>query len=287
MELILGVLYEKRRSSIEWRQIICAAVLALSFVGMYHYVSAHAECREGNFGERTALVMPGISVSTGIGAGNYVPDPAKAGKEEMVPDAVSITPEAAEDVGNISNVFTDSEPEVLKPKRNKTGTIAKRTGAAPEKAEKKITRTESRAVENPVLPSVSEGGGVGVIEKIEEIVKFPEPAVTKEISGFLCNDKGYITGYTDPSKFLKDSLVVLPRNSECTGIAKGALDGLKESISEIFITANITYIEEGTFDSLYNLIFIEVDPRNTEFVSENGILYGRDGKVVAYPARRI
>lgn len=285
MELILGLLYERRRSSIAWRQIICAAVLALSFAGMYHYVSAHAEYRGENFGERTAPVMPGISVGTGIETGRFIPAPSGTGKEETEPDAASIASRAAEDAGNISNVFTDSEPEVLKPKRNKTGTTAKRTDAAPEKAKKKITRTESRAVENPVLPSVSEGAGV--IEKIEESIKLPEPAVTKEISGFICNDKGYITGCTDPSKFLKDSLVVLPRDSACTGIMKGTFDGLEEKISEIFITANITYIEEGTFDSLCNLIFIEVDPRNTEFVSVNGILYSRDGKVVAYPARRM
>lgn len=283
MELILELLYGKRGSSIEWRQIIRAMVLALLFVGMYHYVSVHAEYREENFGERMAPVMPGLSVGTGIRTGNFVPVLAGADKEKVAP----VKPEAAEDVGEFSNVFTDSEPEALKQKQDKAATMAKGKDAVPKKAKKKITCTKSRAVENPVLPSVSEVEDAGIIERIEGTVMFPEPPIAKEISGFLCNNKGYITGYTDPSKLIKDSLIVLPRNSGCTGIIKGALDGLEEEISEIFIPANITYIEEGTFASLYNLIFIEVDPRNTEFVSVNGILYGRDGKVIAYPARRM
>ena len=51
--------------------------------------------------------------------------------------------------------------------------------------------------------------------------------------------------------------------------------------------ANITYIEKDIFDSLYNLIFIEVSPQNTKFYSQNGILYTRDGRLFAHPNRQM
>ena len=41
MELILELLYESRKSYIEWKQIICAVFLALLFSGMYYYMSVH------------------------------------------------------------------------------------------------------------------------------------------------------------------------------------------------------------------------------------------------------
>ena len=42
MELILELLYESRKSYIEWKQIICAVFLALLFSGMYYYMSVQA-----------------------------------------------------------------------------------------------------------------------------------------------------------------------------------------------------------------------------------------------------
>lgn len=107
----------------------------------------------------------------------------------------------------------------------------------------------------------------------------------KEFPGFLCNDKGYITGYTDASVFLKDHLLVLPRYDTCVGVEKSALKGLEEKISEIYIPANISYIESGVFDDLTNLIYIEVNPKNSKFYSRNGILYYKNGDIAAFPQR--
>lgn len=107
----------------------------------------------------------------------------------------------------------------------------------------------------------------------------------KEFPGFLCNDKGYITGYTDASVFLKDDLLVFPRYDTCIGIEKSALKGLEEKVSEIYIPANISYIESGAFDYLTNLIYIEVNPKNSKFYSRNGILYYKNGDIAAFPKR--
>lgn len=107
----------------------------------------------------------------------------------------------------------------------------------------------------------------------------------KEFPGFLCNDKGYITGYTDASLFLEDSLLVFPRYDTCVGIEKNALKGLEEAVTEIYIPANISHIESGAFDDLTNLAFIEVHPKNKSFYSKDGILYDKNGDVAALPNR--
>lgn len=105
----------------------------------------------------------------------------------------------------------------------------------------------------------------------------------KEFPGFLSNDKGHIIGYTNSSKFLGDNLCVLPFYKTCTGIEKEALNGLEDEIYEIYIPANITYIEMDIFNKLPNLFYIQVDSENPGFYSANGILYYRNGETAAIP----
>ena len=54
--------------------------------------------------------------------------------------------------------------------------------------------------------------------------------------------------------------LLLPVSPDCVGIASGAFDGVNESVLELYITANITEIEEGALDSLKPLWYIEADP---------------------------
>ena len=105
----------------------------------------------------------------------------------------------------------------------------------------------------------------------------------KEFPGFISNDSGHIIGYTDDSKFLGDNLMVLPSYKTCTGIEKGAINGLEEDIYEIYFPANITYIETEMFDKLPNLLYIQVQSGNPEFYSKNGKLYYKSGELVASP----
>lgn len=283
MELILELIYEKRKSSVEWRQIICAAILALLLGGMYYYVSAYTEYREENFKEKAMPVMPDTSIGIKTEVGNFVGELVEAEAESKAPEAVPVIPKTVKDEENIPNVFAGDGTEELKEATDKTA--AKRRDTASGKTKESAVNMEDDVIENPALPSVGKAEDIGVVKKIEEIIKNPVPVVSREISGFICNDKGYITGYTDPSKFMRDSLIVLPRDYACVGIMKGALKGLEANISEVYIPANIKYIEDGTFEELYNLIFIEVDSGNTEFSSVNGILYSKDGKVLAHPNR--
>lgn len=105
----------------------------------------------------------------------------------------------------------------------------------------------------------------------------------KEFPGFLSNDKGYIIGYSDASKIVKDNLLVLPSHKSCVGIEKNALNGLEDEISEIYIPANITHIETGLFEKLANLIYIQVEKGNPKFYSEDGMLYRKGGELFAKP----
>ena len=73
MELILELLYESRKSYIEWKQIICAVFLALLFSGMYYYMSVQAgyEMR----GRKEMAVSADSCVSSGMETGReLLPD---------------------------------------------------------------------------------------------------------------------------------------------------------------------------------------------------------------------
>ena len=120
------------------------------------------------------------------------------------------------------------------------------------------------------------------IQSGESVIKLY--AGWKEFPGLLCNDKGYITGYTKASAFLGDGLASLPTHDSCKGITKNALKGLEDDIIELYIPANIIYIESGSFDYLSNLFYIEVSSKNPAYYSKEGCVYSKDGKLIASPS---
>lgn len=106
----------------------------------------------------------------------------------------------------------------------------------------------------------------------------------KEFPGFISNDLGYITSCSGSTEAVQDGFLCLPHYENCLGIVGGAFSGMEDGIFEIFIPANITYIEEGAFDGLDNLMYIEVSKDNPAYYSESGVLYYADGTEMAYPA---
>lgn len=120
----------------------------------------------------------------------------------------------------------------------------------------------------------------GIEEKAESLVLY---AGWKEFPGFPANDSGHIIGCTDAG-LAADGFLRIPDYGECTGIERGAFDSIRDFVFEIYIPANITYIENGALDSLSNLMYIEAAAGNPSYYSENGILYNRDGTIAAYPA---
>lgn len=109
----------------------------------------------------------------------------------------------------------------------------------------------------------------------------------KEYTGFLCDEKGYITSYTGEGNPIIDGLLVLPNEDGCIGIRPGALDNFVDEIFEIYIPAGITDIEPGALENLSSLFYIEVNPDNPVYVSREGILYNKESNdLVLLPAGR-
>lgn len=107
----------------------------------------------------------------------------------------------------------------------------------------------------------------------------------KEFDGFICNDEGHVTSYTDLS-VATGGILAFPRSPDCTGVEYGSLEGLEDIVMEVYIHTNITYIAPETFDHLRFLMYIEVAPGNPNYYSEDGILYSSSGELVAYPNGR-
>lgn len=105
----------------------------------------------------------------------------------------------------------------------------------------------------------------------------------RELDGVICNDSGYIIDFPNLEILVTDGLLMLPRQEMCRGIMSSSLEGIGENVFEIFIPKNIEYIEPGTFESLFNLMYIEVEDGNPVYYSEGGVLYHRDGMVIAMP----
>lgn len=291
MELILELIYERKKNRDEWKQIIHAVILALFAGGMYHYVSLQTEYMSGKVGMSAVSVISYAGSNVGLKTDFF--------NWEIISDTMpegfrATVSETADDTENHMELFAESGAEDIGHTGKNENTAGKEKGLKKSKGRTSFTKTgvTEKAI---FLPSdkMPHAINMGKImenaeesNKAEEIIKVPEPLVQKEFSGFICDAEGHIVGFADPSKFMKDSLVVMPRNNACTGIKRGSFKGLEKMISEIYIPANIIYIEPGTFDDLLNLIYIETQPGNAEYYSVNGILYYRDGKVAAYPNRQ-
>lgn len=108
------------------------------------------------------------------------------------------------------------------------------------------------------------------------------------IGNFAVNKEGIIEKCIDPYAASVDDTVILPTDERCTGIGAAAFDEIIKvsEVMEVYIPANITYIETEAFGKLNSLIYIEVAEENPEYESIEGILYDRAGNVLVYPAGR-
>ena len=109
----------------------------------------------------------------------------------------------------------------------------------------------------------------------------------KDFDKFICDDAGYITGYSGGYGSITDGLLNLTAHPSCIGVRADAFVNLEEFVTDIYIPANITNIESGAFDSLPYVFYIYVHPDNPAYSSDAGILYTKDmSTVVAYPSCR-
>ena len=102
-------------------------------------------------------------------------------------------------------------------------------------------------------------------EEVQELVN---------IRGFLCDEQGMIVGCE--GLVITDGVLNIPSDERCKGIRSGAFASLGGAVFEVYVPAGILEIEEGAFDGLTELFYIEVHPANPNYGSENGSLYQRD-----------
>lgn len=97
---------------------------------------------------------------------------------------------------------------------------------------------------------------------------------TSELSGFLIDKDGYITGVTERVD-VTDGVLIFARDEGCIGIRKGALSELVGCVWEIYIPVNICKIEPGALDEFLLTAYIEVAPDHPCYYSGDGVLYVR------------
>ena len=97
---------------------------------------------------------------------------------------------------------------------------------------------------------------------------------TSELSGFLIDKDGYITGVTERVD-VTDGVLIFAREEGCIGIRKGALSELVGCVWESYIPVNICKIEPGALDEFLLTAYIEVAPDHPCYYSENGVLQVR------------
>ncbi len=107
------------------------------------------------------------------------------------------------------------------------------------------------------------------------------------VSGFIVDESGMIRGISDISLAVSDMCLYLPAEG-CAGIASGAFSGVTEEIVDVYIPSSITNIEEGAFLGLPYVCKYEVEPGNSMYYTENGVLFADGGAcLLAFPAGRI
>lgn len=134
----------------------------------------------------------------------------------------------------------------------------------------------------PVLPEDGTAPSVPVEEFPAE--NPPEESVPENVNGFLVDTSGMICGIAD-TDVISDGYLVLPAEG-CSGIRASAFAEISELITEIYIPANITRIEEGAFSCLRSLEWLEAEGSDACF-TEDGVLFSENGTcILGFPSAR-
>lgn len=134
----------------------------------------------------------------------------------------------------------------------------------------------SGIIEQPIVSPITDN---------ENVVEEP---VYIEISGMKIDSEGYVTEILSGAP---DGVLVFPTDIRCKGIRSDVFERsdsfLKSETEEVYIPANIVHMDDGLFDCLENVDFIQVAKGNPAYYSEFGILYHADGRLACMPQARI
>ena len=152
----------------------------------------------------------------------------------------------------------------------------------------------NRDISVPILDKRDDSDLVSGI--IEQPIVYPitdnenvvEEPVYIEISGMKIDSEGYVTEILSGAP---DGVLAFPTDVRCKGIRSDVFErsdsSLKNETEEVYIPANIVHMDDGLFDCLENVDFIQVANGNPAYYSEFGILYHADGSLACMPQARI
>lgn len=188
--------------------------------------------------------------------------------EFMIPVVPSVFPAEPED----STVYMPEAPAATVPEEPEVSVPEGTAPVIPEVPEASVPEEPATSVpDDPEEQVPPENTGNGSV-----------PGV---IDGFLVNESGIIYGISDPDLVVNNGYMEFP-TEKCTGIAAGTFSSGLPTVREIFIPANITYIEEGAFSGLANMEWFEMESSGA-YYTEEGVLFAEHGTcLLAFPAGR-
>lgn len=188
--------------------------------------------------------------------------------EFMIPVVPSVFPAEPEN----STVYMPEAPAATVPEEPEVSVSEGTAPVIPEVPEASVPEEPATSVpDDPAEQVPPENTGNGSV-----------PGV---IDGFLVNESGIIYGISDPDLVVNNGYMEFP-TEKCTGIAAGTFSSGLPTVREIFIPANITYIEEGAFSGLANMEWFEMESSGA-YYTEEGVLFAEHGTcLLAFPAGR-
>ena len=188
--------------------------------------------------------------------------------EFMIPVVPSVFPAEPEN----STVYMPEAPAATVPEEPEVSVPEGTAPVIPEVPEASVPEEPATSVpDDPAEQVPPENTGNGSV-----------PGV---IDGFLVNESGIIYGISDPDLVVNNGYMEFP-TEKCTGIAAGTFSSGLPTVREIFIPANITYIEEGAFSGLANMEWFEMESSGA-YYTEEGVLFAEHGTcLLAFSAGR-
>ena len=280
------VLYEERFSAVVLSRITKTILVFLIFCVMAANVHFNNPAAGQSISADTETILP-AGAETEIDAG-WSGTALSTVNEMILKPIISVTNEFMIPV--VPSVFP-AEPEnstVYMPEAPAATVPEEPEVSVPEGTAPVIPEVPEASVPEEPATSVPEEPATSVPDDPAEQVP-PENtgngSVPGVIDGFLVNESGIIYGISDPDLVVNDGYMEFP-TEKCTGIAAGTFSSGLPTVREIFIPANITYIEEGAFSGLANMEWFEMESSGA-YYTEEGVLFAEHGTcLLAFPAGR-
>lgn len=272
------VLYEERFSAVVLSRITKTILVFLIFCVMAANVHFNNPAAGQSISADTETILPagaeaeidagwsGTALST---VNEMILKPIiSVTNEFMIPVVPSVFPAEPEN----STVYMPEAPAATVPEEPEVSVPEGTAPVIPEVPEASVPEEPATSVpDDPAEQVPPENTGNGSV-----------PGV---IDGFLVNESGIIYGISDPDLVVNDGYMEFP-TEKCTGIAAGTFSSGLPTVREIFIPANITYIEEGAFSGLANMEWFEMESSGA-YYTEEGVLFAEHGTcLLAFPAGR-